>query len=170
MIKRTNIVIVSGIVLMTLFQACGIYSFKGATLSPAVKTVSIRTFNNQASLVVPSLAEIITEKLKDKFLSELNLSLIEDQGDIRFSGSIVEYISTPSSIQSTDQAATSRLTVKVKVSFQNTREKEKDYDNTFTAFVDFDSNASFSAIEDNLIDEVTDILVQDIFNKAVNNW
>lgn len=153
-----------------IFHSCGIYSFKGISISPEIKTVSIKTFSNQASLVVPSLSETLTEKLKDKFIEELSLTLVEYDGDIDFKGSITNYSTAPASIQSNDQAATTRLTLSINIKFKNTFESEKNFQTTFSNYLDFDSGQNLSEIEDELIDELSDMLVQDIFNKSVNNW
>jgi hypothetical protein len=150
--------------------SCGIYSFSGASLSPEVKTVTIRTFTNQASIVFPSLAEKITEKLKDKFMREMNLKLVDDNGDVLFRGSVVDYKVAPASIGSNDQSKTSRLTISVKVKFENTKEPKGDFESVFSSYMDFDSSKDLTQVENELVEGITDILVQDIFNKAVNNW
>ena len=155
---------------VTTNNSCGIYSFSGASLSPEVKTISISTFTNQASLVVPSLAETLTEKLKDKFLKELSLTLVDYDGDIEFKGAITDYRTVPTSIQSNDQAAMTRLTINVRVTYKNTIEPKQNYETIFSNYVDFDSSQDISSIEDELIEELTEMLIQDIFNKAVNNW
>ena len=150
--------------------SCGIYSFSGASLSSDIKSVSIKTFTNQASIVVPSLSEKITEKLKDKFLKEMNLKLEDDNGDLTFKGAIVDYKIAPSSITSNDQSKTSRLTISVKVKFENIKEPKLNYETVFSSYMDFDSTKDLSQVETELIEGITTNLVQDIFNKAVNNW
>lgn len=157
------------ILTMSLFS-CGIYSFSGASLSPEIKTVTIKTFTNQASIVFPSLSEKITEKLKDKFMKEMNLKLVDDNGDITFKGTIVDYKIMPSSIGAGDQSKTSRLTITVKAKFENSKEPKGDFESVFTSYMDFDSTKDLSQVENELVEGITDILVQDIFNKAVNNW
>jgi len=157
-------------ILLICLQSCWIYSFTGASISPEVKSVTIPTFSNNAYQVVPSLAENLTEKLKDKFIKELNLTLEENDGHLQFSGNITNYNVGPASITGDDVAATSRLTVSVKVSFKNQFEPENDFETSFSSYVDFDSNTDFASIESELVDEIIEMLVQDIFNKAVNNW
>jgi hypothetical protein len=150
--------------------SCGIYTLSGASVSSDVKNVTVKTFTNQASIVVPSLSEKLTEKLKDKFLKEMNLTLVEDNGDLSFRGAITDYKIGPSSISSNDVSKTSRLTISVRVKFENVKEPKLNYENVFTSYMDFDSTKDLSQVENELIDGITDILVQDIFNKAVNNW
>ena len=54
-------------------SSCGVYSFKGASISKDVKSVSINQFENIASLAPPMLSNTLTEALKDKFSSETKL-------------------------------------------------------------------------------------------------
>jgi hypothetical protein len=155
---------------LTALNSCGIYSFTGASLSPEIKTFTVKTFTNNASLVVPSLSENITEKLKDKFLREMNLKLVESDGDINFYGTVTDYRTAPSGISSTETAATSRLTITMKVRYENTKEPKNNFDATFSNYADFNSTVDFSAVEDELIEQIVEKLVQDIFNRSVNNW
>ena len=54
------------------------YSFSGASIPPAAKTINIKYFPNNASLVAHGLSQKITEGLHDKFNSETNLTLVND--------------------------------------------------------------------------------------------
>lgn len=153
---------------MTTYS-CGIYSFTGK-FPPSIKTFSVKTFSNQSSLVVPSLSEKMTEKLKDKFLKEMNLKLVDDEADISFSGIITDYKTTPSAISSDDRAASTRLTITIQVKFENSQVPKDNYETSFSNFAEFNSTLDFSSVQDNLNDQIIEKLIQDIFNKAVNNW
>ena len=74
---------------LTLFS-CGIYSFNGASISNQTKTISIDYFKNSASTVQPILSQVITEKLKDYFTQQTNLSINENNGDLKFKGEITK--------------------------------------------------------------------------------
>ena len=91
------------------------YSFTGASISPDIKTVSIQYFPNMARLVNPNLSQVFTESLKEKFLSQTNLSLVNNIGDLNFEGEIVEYYTKPMAIQGDETAALNRLTIKIRV-------------------------------------------------------
>jgi hypothetical protein len=159
------------LILICFLSSCGIYSFTGASLSSNIKTVSVKTFINQASLVVPSLAQIMTEKLKDKFIKEMNLTLVDGEGDINFKGIIIDYKTAPAAqTGGIDRTANTRLTISVRVKYDNTKEPKQNFESTFSAYLDFDSSKNLASIEDELINEISDMLVQDIFNKSVNNW
>ena len=90
--------------------------------------------------------------------------------DLQFSGKITSYTTTPVAIQGNQTAALNRLTITATVKFVNKIDEKKNFETTFTNFVDFSSSENFSSIENKLIEDVTTMMVQDIFNKAVINW
>ena len=146
------------------------YNFNGASIPPEVKTVSIQYFSNYAPTVQPTLSQAFTEKMKDKFLSQTNLKLVDKSGDIEFEGSITGYAVTPTAIQSTDQAASNRLTITVKVKFTNNKDEKQNFESSFSRFADYSSQKNLVSVEGDLIQTINDQLVDDIFNKAVSNW
>lgn len=149
---------------------CKIYSFSGASISPEVKTVSIDNFQNRASIVQPSLSQVFTEKLREKFISQTSLTQVTSNGDMQFEGFISDYNTQPTAIQGNEQAALNRLTITVNIKFVNNKDEKQGFESTFTRFTDFDSRKNLSSIEPELINEVCNQLVDDIFNKAVINW
>src|SRR5512136_1925766 len=59
-----------------LFHGCSIkYSLTGAS-TEGLKTVSIQTFQNRASLVQPGLNRTITDALIDKCKAQTNLNIV----------------------------------------------------------------------------------------------
>lgn len=145
------------------------YSFTGASIEPDVKTVSINVFQNNAPLVVPTLAQNFTESLRDKFITQTSLQLSRSNGDLQFSGVITDYSITPLTIQG-DQAAQNRMTLSLRVQFINVKHPEKNWEESFSNFVDFPRTAPWPGAEPDLILEVQNKLIQDIFNKALANW
>lgn len=154
-----------------VFLSCtGSYSFTGADISADIKTVQIDLFPNQATMVQPNLSSVFTEALKDKFSSQTNLELVNYDGDIAFEGAITNYNVTAQSFQGNETAALNRLSITIKVKYTNTAEPAKSFETTFTRYADFDSRQSLSTVEGDLIQQISDELVTDIFNKAVANW
>ena len=158
------------IVLAAFLSACGFYSFTGASISPDVKTVVVQYFPNRAATIQPTLSQVFTERLKDYFLEQSNLSLEADGGDLNFSGEIVKYEIKPIAIQANEQAAQNRLTISVKVKFENTKDESKNFEQKFSRYADYDSSQSLANVEEDLIEQITNELAEDIFNKAVVNW
>lgn len=149
-------------------QSC--YTFSGASLSPDLKTISVAYFQNRASIVQPTLSQTFTEKLKDKFLSQTNLTLTNGEADLTFEGYISGYNTQPIAIQGNETAAQNRLTISVFVKFVNTKDDKLSFETSFSRYYDYDSKLNLSSIESEAITEITRQLTDDIFNKAASNW
>ncbi len=156
-------------VLLLLSSGCW-YSFTGASISPDVRTFSVDYFPNRALQVQPTLSQQITEGLKDRFVSQTTLLMIEGKADLRFSGEILSYSVSPSAIQGNEQASYNRLTITIKVKFANAKDPKMNFETNFSRYADFQSSQSFETIEQQLNQEIVLQLTEDIFNKAVVNW
>lgn len=156
---------------LLVLSSCKIhYSFSGASVSPDVKTVSIQTFKNNASLAPPTLSQSLTEAVKDIFTSQTNLGIVSSSGDLNFEGEITNYLTSPVAIQSNDQAALNRLTISVSVKFSNAKDEKQNFETSFSRYADYSSSQNLSSVQESLIEEINKQLTQDIFNKAMINW
>jgi len=158
------------ILLSISLTSCGIYSFTGASIPTEAKTISVDYFTNKAATVQPSLSQVFTERLKDMFLEQTNLSLSENEGDLSFSGYISKYQIKPMAIKANETAGQNRLTIAVKVTYNNSLDAENNFEHTFSRYRDYDRAQNISDIENDLIKEITDELAEDVFNKAFVNW
>jgi len=145
------------------------YSFTGGSTGDA-KTVSIKTFPNNAPLIQPTLGQSFTEALKDIFVTQTRLSLIQDNADMQFEGAITGYGVSPVAITGNQTAGLNRLTITVNVKFTNKTDETKDFEQSFTRFADWEASIPLTSVEQSLIADINKQLVQDIFNKAVINW
>ena len=158
------------ILLSISLTSCGIYSFTGASIPTEAKTISVDYFSNKAATVQPSLSQVFTERLKDMFLEQTNLTLSENESDLSFSGYISKYQIKPMAIKANETAGQNRLTIAVKVTYNNSLDSENNFEHTFSRYRDYDSEQNISDIENTLIEEITNELAEDVFNKAFVNW
>lgn len=168
--KIIRLIPISAIV---LFHSCGMsvsYSFADIDIPAEAKTYSVAYFENKADLVNPTLSQTFTEAMIDKFMSETSLDLTESDGDLNFEGEITSYRTAPRAITGDDVAALNRLTIRVKVRFNNELQPEKSFEKTFSQYADYESSQSLSDVEDDLTEEIVEKLIEDIFNAAVVNW
>ena len=159
-------------ILMTS-EGCGLQFNMTGTVGGAgdgLETISIQNFTNEAPLIVATLAQTFTEKLQDQYISRSRLSLSSGAADIMVSGAITNYSITPMAIASGETAAQNRLTIAVRVNYENNVNEKDSWEQSFSAFADFNSNSDFSSIEQDLIEEVTDQLTQNIFNQSLGKW
>jgi hypothetical protein len=167
---RKVLIICFGYFILIFISGCGVYSFTGASVSPDIKSVSIAYFPNRASIIQPALSQVFTEKMKDKFVSQTNLTLEKNLGDLQFTGFITEYNNAPTAIKGDEEAALNRLTITVSVKFVNTKDEKQSFETMFSRFSEYDSRKNLADVEKTLIEDICNQLVDDIFNKAVINW
>ncbi|MBK9733246.1 MAG: LptE family protein [Chitinophagaceae bacterium] len=151
-------------------SGCGIYSFTGASIDPNVKTYTVHPFANQAQIVVASLANSMTEALRFKFITSTNLKQVESDGDLEFQAVIMSYQVLPVAPQANEIAAVNRLTITVSVEYFNHQDEKQSWTSSFSRYADYDSNKDLAIVQDDLIKDINEQLVDDIFNKAVVNW
>jgi hypothetical protein len=162
---------ISTLLLVTILVSCKVnYSFTGASISPQVKSYTVYDFTNRAAIVNPTLADYVTEELKDKFTRQTSLNYLADGGDLEFEGIITGYDVKPISIKTGDEVSENRLTIKINVKYTDKVNPDNDFDTEFSAYSDFDSNSILSDVEDELIEIIIDQIIEDIFNKSVANW
>jgi hypothetical protein len=174
--KLFSLLTIATITAVSLFVAtsCGYkvtYNLSGGSIPPEAKTFSVAYFPNNAPMVAPTLSNVLTEGLRDKFSRQTRLEQVEEGGDFAFEGEITNYSSTTASVSSGDYALQNRLTITVKVSFQNAIDQTLSFNNkTFSSYADYDSSQLLIDVQDQLIEEIVKALVDDIYMAAAGNW
>lgn len=155
-----------------LLAGCSIkYSLNGASIDyTKIKTVSITDFQNLAPTVYPPLAQRFTEDLKDRFQRQTRLRDIPTNGDLSIEGEIVGYDLSAEAVQENAFAAKTRLTLRINVRFTNKVNEEENFEREFTSFGTFDSSQMFVDVQDQLCEELTKDIINQIFNATVENW
>lgn len=169
-VAKAIILVIIGLVV----NSCGYkvtYNLSGGSIPPEAKTFSVAYFPNNAPMVAPTLSNVLTEALRDKFSRQTNLQQVEEAGDFAFEGEITNYSSNTASVSSGDYALQNRLTITVKVSFQNAVDQTTSFSNkSFSSYADYDASQLLVDIQDQLIEEIVNDLVNDIYMAAAGNW
>jgi hypothetical protein len=63
-----------------------------------------------------------------------------------------------------------RFSITVRVRYVNNVDPDLSFEQTFTRYQDYDSALDLSAVEANLTEEISKMLIEDIFNRAFVNW
>lgn len=151
-------------------SACGVYSFTGASISPDISTLTILLFTNQSPYGSTEVSQDLTDQLKDKFISETNLSLVDSRGDIEFKGTITGYEIRGQAPTANQTTAVNRLTITARVEYINRKNPKENWAQNFTRYTDYEGATSLESVESQLIRAVNTQLAEDIFNKAFVNW
>ena len=173
--RFTSIATIAIITALSLgFSSCGYkvtYNLSGGSIPPEAHTFSVAYFPNNAPMVAPTLSNVLTEGLRDKFSRQTRLQQVEEGGDFAFEGEITNYSSTTASVSSGDYALQNRLTITVKVNFQNAVDQTTSFNaKTFSSYADYDASQLLVDVQDQLIEEIVEDLVNDIYMAAAGNW
>ncbi len=158
---------------LTSLSGCGFYSFTGASIPAKAQTFSVANFSNMAQdATMPGLTNMLTESLKDIFLKQTKLSLVQSDGDFAFEGEVRSYQVNPTAITSNDLAAQERLTITIKVVFTNRYDGDQtlSFDKTFTQYAEYPTTTTFASVESSLVEDIVEKLAEDIFNASAANW
>jgi len=158
-----------------VIQSCGKYSFTGT--STLAKTIAITEFYNNADLGPANMGQTFTNQLKNYFIQNSNISVVAEEGELSMEGEITDFRLTPiAPTAPTDgspinNAASSRLTITVKVTYINTLDDAMSFkDKSFSFYRDFSNEQNFADIEERLTKEIFERIINDIFNASVANW
>ena len=157
-------------VLLFKMTSCGIYSFSGTSIQPDVNTITINYIEYRALRVNPSFSNEFTEAIRNQFRRMTRLEQVDHDGDMELSGEVTGYEVTPAAVTADEVAARNKLTVTVKIQFSDKKHPEEDFDKSFSAYSEYDSNNTLDAVESSLCAEIIEKLVEDIFNAAVAQW
>ena len=152
--------------------ACSIsYKFNGASIDyTKVKTIMISDFTNQASYVNPTLAPEFTEELKDIYIRQTRLEQVKSNGDLALEGEVTGYDFTPMAVKEDAIASQTRLTITVRVRYMNNTNPDEDFEQSFSAYREFDSNLMLQQVERSLCAEIIEEIVDQVYNATVANW
>lgn len=171
MIKKRNIIgYLLGLVVM--LSACTIsYKFNGASIDyTKVKSISIKDFPNQAPLVYAPLAQLFTEELKDIYVRQTRLNMVRENGDLDLEGEITGYDLTQLAVKENAFASQSKLTITVRVRYSNRTKPEEDFEQSFSAYREFENTQLLQDVQDQLCSEMVEEIADQIYNATVANW
>jgi hypothetical protein len=155
-------------------SGCKIYSFRDVSIPDSIKTVKVNFIENKAPYVNPQLSPKLTDRLRQKIVSQTKLSQTNnDNADWDIRGHISNYSFSTSGITSSPttgrDVATNRLTVTVHIILNDQKaNKTQEYD--VSRNFEFSGNQSIQQAEASLGEEIIRGLTDDIFNRIFSNW
>ena len=153
-------------------QGCTVsYKLNGASIDyNTIKTITLETFSNRAAYQWAPMAPMFNNTLSDRYNSQTKLRQVKRDGDLVISGEIVSYDQTNKSISADGYSSMVQLKMTVKVKFTNNKQHNDDFDKTFSANREYDSSQQLSAVQEELVQQMIDDIVDQVFNATVANW
>jgi outer membrane lipopolysaccharide assembly protein LptE/RlpB len=168
---RTLLLAACTFFLTGFFSGCKIYRFNQVSIPADIKTVYVRYIDNKARYINPQLSPQLTDKLRQKIVSQTKLTQVNSENaDYDISGFVSQYDVTTSAI-SGQQVASNRLTVAVTIRLvDNKTEGEQPREFTISRSFDFSATLSLPQAEARLMDEMIRNLTDEIFNRIFSEW
>lgn len=165
-------VILSFLSLAFSFATCK-YSFKDSAPIPAdITTFRVNAFENKARYVDPSLAPQLTEKVRQKIISQTRLRETKnDDANYDISGYISNFSVSTSGVQG-QQAGTDRIDVTFHLVFKNTVDPDpsKSFETDLSSSYDFLASKTLQQASADNMDNILKTVTDGIFNKIFSNW
>ena len=155
--------------ILALSSCKGGYSFTGGNVGDA-KTMQVDFFDNNAQIVNPETSQWMTEAIKDIFVQQTPLELVQGPADMYISGEINEYSLRPQAARGPSEVAQMLFTIRVQVEFINELAPENNFNARFSRSRPYDADLNFSDIENELAAEIIKELREDVLNRAIANW
>lgn len=176
---RTNIKKKKYLVLLTVFvmsvavmMSCKVsYSAFGSNIDyNKTKTIQINDFPIRSSYVWGPMGPMFNNALKDEFANHTHLTQVKRNGDLKIEGEITNYSQRNKSVSSEGYSAQTELTITVNVRFTNNANHKEDFERQFSASQSYETTRSLSSVQEELVTQIIDQLVEQIFNATVANW
>ena len=135
-----------------------------------VETISIAEFPNRAEYVYVPMATELNQKLKDMFIQQTRLQLVNSNGVLEIDGEITGYNQYNEAVAADGFSSKVKVTMTVNVRFVNNTNHEEDFEQQFSAFQTYDSSLLLTDVQDGLITKMIKDITEQIFNATVANW
>ena len=146
------------------------YSFSGASVPPHLKTIAVPLFDDQSGSGVAGLREQLTNALIDRFRQDNSLEITDkNHSDSIIEGTIVSLSDQPQVVATGETVAKRRLTLTVKVTYQDMKLKKKVWDKEFSGWGDYESSGGIPERQ-SAITAAIDKVSEDIVLGAVSGW
>lgn len=164
--------ILTAIGILLWAASCSIsYKFNGASIDyNKVKTITIETFTNRAAYQWAPMAPMFNESISNIYSRQTKLKQVKNNGDLVLSGEITGYDQTNKSISSDGYSTMIQLRMTVKVRFTNNTEHKDDFDRQFSATREYESTKQLSSVQEELVQQMIDEIIDQIFNATVAKW
>lgn len=171
-LKHSILSLIIAIPMLLCLGGCTIsYRFNGSAINYDIyRTIDISNFPIRAALVYPPLQQTFENKLLDYVTRQTKLQEIDGPADIELSGEITGYSLSPQAVGSDAYATETRLTITVRVKYVDNKNPTNNIDQTFSAYRQFSSSIMLTDVQDDLCNQISEELVNLIFNATLGNW
>lgn len=145
------------------------YSFQGISIPVEVNTFYVENFEDRTGEMPPGFNEDFSESLADKVRNNTRLKIDNGNPDVTFTGAITQFTVRAEDPNSQTGTALNRLYLTMEVTYYNSKteeEKKKKYDE----IEDFGAEQDFIDVQEDLLDQISERIIERVFNDSFTNW
>ena len=152
--------------------ACSIsYKFNGASIDyEVIKTIQLEVFPIRSAYVWAPMQSIFNNRLSEVFTTQTRLTQVKRNGDLVIAGEITGFDQYNKSISADGYSSQVQLKMTVNVRFTNNKKHNEDFERQFSATADYDASQQLTAVQEELVTQMTKDITDQIFNATVANW
>lgn len=172
--KKLNrqLVTAVGIFVCIVLSSCAIsYKFNRASIDYNVtKTLQIDVFQIRSAYVWAPMQAIFNDRLSEIYATQTRLKQVKKNGDMVLSGEIVGFEQFNKGVSADGYSSQVQLKMTVNVRFTNNRNHTMDFERTFSATAEYEASQQLTAVQEELVTQMTKDITDQIFNATVANW
>lgn len=167
--KLKNILLIS--IFCTVSINCGVYGFRGNNPPPGINRIAVPTFKDESGFSAPDLAELFTQQLKTKIISD-NTFRISDKNiaDAILNCTITNVRDEALVISSGDNVSRRKIIITVKVDFENLKKQKVIWNRNFENYGEYESSDATFSERANGINTAIERITEDILIDLTSNW
>ena len=144
------------------------YSFSGSSVPKHLKTIAIPLFEDQSGFGEPGLKESFTTALINLFVNDNSLQVADrNTADSILEGSIVTIQDAPSIISPGEQVTTRRVTINVRVTYQDLKLRKKVWEKNFSNWGEYSTSSETRTVA---LTQAVNKVTEDILIETVSGW
>lgn len=155
-----------------ILTACSVsYKFNGASIDyTKTKTIQIVDFPIRSNYVWGPMGPMFNNALKDEYANHTKLIQVKRNGDLKLEGEITQYSQRNKAVSSEGHSNMTELSITVNVRFTNNANHNEDFERQFTSSKSYETTLSLNSVQEQLVRQMVEDLVDQIFNATVANW
>lgn len=108
--------------------------------------------------------------LQDIYMQQTRLKHVRQGGDLELSGEITNYDAYNKGVGSDGYSTMAELRMTVNVRFVNNTNHAEDFEQQFSASREYNASQQLASVQEDLVNQMIDEIVEQIFNATVANW
>ena len=116
------------------------------------------------------MQSIFQNRLTDIYAHQTTLRQVKKNGDLQLAGEIVSFDQFNKSISSDGYSSQVQLKMTVNVRFVNNAKHTDDFERQFSATASYDATQQLTAVQEELVTQMSKDITEQIFNATVANW